>query len=689
VNKMQAQNEHLQVLTGSEAQSGLWGIRLKSTGRTTMIAAPSFEVDGLSVDFSSVSLQFAGSGVKQANGVTEHLYEGVHPNGLRLELILRIADDFHVLRFKYRLSSCGTARLTKAEGADRLTYLSVSFAGMSNMKEVRLSDFNEMVHSFVLAEHEVNTSAFDNRLRLMGPMLIGGEDGCSLLVAYEHGSQVPDMFLGFRLEADRRVKLEAVKGNYYDGQTIDESRPYHTIWMQFAWVEGDEEALAKEYRTFVLHGMSANTESRKPYIYYNSWAFQERNKYGNGKSYLDSMNEERIMAEIEVAHTMGIEVFVIDTGWYVKTGDWEVDRSRFRDGLWSVKRKLDGYGMKLGLWFDPLAAAVSSRIMERNEPFIMSWEGNKLQPVEIWETEKSHKMCLVSPYSDAFTNELIRLVKDIGVTYFKWDAIGQYGCSDPGHDHGMKSNETKERADCYAFSIGRVMSDIVDKLCSVCPEAIVDFDITEGHRYVGLGFLSSGKYFLINNGPYYWNYNIPCPEDRWSNIFVYPGPARTWVCRTPLTFDKWIPSVLFLTHYLPDDPAESQIVNIASLILGQNGIWGDLLSVSGQGIELIGSLLTRYKEVREDITEAYPVRVGAVGGSLEVHEKINTASGYGALVVFSNAAGRYSYVTANSPSQSYWAHEGATLTYDISGRAVVELDFESPGAKIIFFNTGS
>jgi alpha-galactosidase len=682
---MQVQNKYLEVLTGSEAQSGLWGIRVKSTGRTIMIEAPSFEVDGLTANFSGVSLQFVSMSEKLANGVTEHIFEGTHSNGLKLELILRNSEHFRVFRFKYRLSRCGPARLTKNDGEDNLTYLSVSFAGVSNIKEVRFSEFNEMVHSFVLAEYTVNTSSFDNRLRLIGPMLIGEADGHSMLAAYEHGSQVPDIFLGFRLEVDRRVKLEAVKGNYYDGQPIDESRPYQTIWMQIALVEGNEDELAKEYRSFVLHGMSANTESRKPYIFYNTWAFQERNKFGNGKSFLESMHEERIMAEIDAAHKMGIEVFVIDTGWYLKTGDWEVNRSRFRDGMWSIKRKLDGYGMKLGLWFDPLAAALTSRILDGNEPFIMSWNDRNPEPSEVWETEKSHKMCLVSPYSEAFANELIRLVKDVGVTYFKWDAIGQYGCSDPSHDHGTKSNEAIERADCYAFSIGRAMSDIVDKLCSVCPEAIVDFDITEGHRYVGLGFLSSGKYFLINNGPYYGNYNIPCAEDQWSNIFVHPGPARTWVCRTPLTFDKWIPSILFLTHYLPDDPAESQVINIASLILGQNGIWGDLLSVSEQGIELIGSLLARYKEVRDDITEAYPVRVGAVGGSLEIHEKINAANGLGALVVFSTAAGRYSYVTTNSPSKSYWAHDGVTLAFDSSNRAVVELDFERPGAKIIFF----
>ena len=94
--------------------------------------------------------------------------------------------------------------------------------------------------------------------------------------------------------------------------------------------------------------MTQNTESRKPYIFYNTWNFQERNKWENDKPYLESMNEDRILKEIDVAHRMGVDVFVLDSGWYERTGDWSVSSERFPNGLKSVKAKLDSYGMKLG-----------------------------------------------------------------------------------------------------------------------------------------------------------------------------------------------------------------------------------------------------------------------------------------------------------------------------------------------------
>jgi alpha-galactosidase len=78
---------------------------------------------------------------------------------------------------------------------------------------------------------------------------------------------------------------------------------------------------------------------------------------------------------------------------------------------------------------------------------------------------------------------------------------------------------------------------------------------------------------------------------------MYPGTARARVCRIPLSFDQMdIPSVLFLTHYLPDDSEENQNIKYASLILGQNGIWGDLLSYRKKESKRISKLLTLYNK---------------------------------------------------------------------------------------------
>ncbi len=670
----------LPVVEGSAAN--LWS--LSSRSGSFPFGPPSFAIDGKTVTAGLTAPKREGSPQQLTNGVTEHRFSGQFASdpALSLELQFRIAPDNPVVRFRYVLHANREARFT-GDGA-QLSYFGISLAGMSSCRQVQLSAFNDMLHSYMVAELEIPERSFADGLGVVGPILAGADaGGRTLLVAYEHGAQAPDTFLEYRLASTRRISLRAKKANYVPGQKVD---GYATVWMQAAAGNEGIDGMAAQYRRFVLEYMSLRRESRRPYIFYNTWNFQERNKWWNGKAYLDSMNRERMLDEIDVAHRMGIEVFVLDTGWYEKTGDWQVSRARFPDGLAEVKARLRQYGMKLGLWFDPTAAAKSSGKLQRHRQCVRTVNGVEGNPRPIWETEESYPMCLVSPYSDGFADTLIRVAQETGARYFKWDAIGQYGCDSPYHWHGDVSNTREERWNSYAFLLPLQMARIVEKVSAAVPDVIVDFDITEGGRAVGLSFLSAGKYFLINNGPYKFNYDLPMDRERenW-NLFFYPGPARTWICRSPLTYDKWIPSVLFLTHYFPDDPETSQLVNVASLILGQNGIWGDLPRVSPEGVERIGGILSRYKQVRDDVTASSSLVTGAVGGSPEVHEKIAARTGRGVIALFATARGRYTYVTSARPVKTFWATPGTGVRYDASGHAVIEAQFTESSAAIVFF----
>jgi len=686
-----AKNTQIEIAVTSTGQA-LWEYKVLKTGKTFSFQAPEFEIDGKLCQATLTGIKLSETFAKLRNGVTEYSFEGNLTNmpDMLLRATFQVSEDNPMVKFRYDLMSQNEHKLTKTIGHDQINYLNVSLNGFSGVKEIRLSEFNEMVHSFCLSEREIKESHFAESIQLMGPMIVATDGSNSLVIGYEHGSQAPDKFLQFSLNPDHSVILQAVKGNYYDGYKINKDQTYQTIWFEVGAVAGDENLLAANFRSFVLHHMSQNNESRKPYIFYNTWNFQERNRNWYKKPYLADMTLERMMKEIDAAHQMGIEVFVIDAGWFEKTGDWQPSLKRFPDGLKSISKKLMENGMKLGLWFNPTVAAVSSNMLKNQHDCMITNNGSEGTPRKIWETEESYSMCMVSQYRDAFADELIRLNKELGVTYFKWDAIGQYECNDPRHFHGNASNTPQERKESYAFEIGKSMCYVVDKLCKECPEAIVDFDITEGGRSVGLGFLSSGKYFLINNGPYFFNYDIPFDREngQW-NIFFYPGPARTWICRTPLTFDKWIPTSVFLTHYLPDDPYENQSITVGSLILGQNGIWGDLPNISKEGIEFFAKTLGMYKQVRNDMTETAMIRDGAVGGSPEVYEKINPETGRGAIVIFSSHDGTYSYISKTKVDPNHWETRDTQVKILPNGLARIDVKFTTAEAKIIFFGVNN
>jgi alpha-galactosidase len=165
---------------------------------------------------------------------------------------------------------------------------------------------------------------------------------------------------------------------------------------------------------------------------------------------------------------------------------------------------------------------------------------------------------------------------------------------------------------------------------------------------VGLGFLAAGKFFHMNNGPYYHDFDIPDARETYRenwNVFFYPGAARNQVCRQSLAYDGIIPSVLFLTHFLPDGPSWARQNALASLCLGGNGIWGDLHSLSDLEIEEISSALNEYRKAAKDVVEAYPMVSGFIGASPEIHEKINPKTGGGLIAFFTREQIDTVYVT--------------------------------------------
>ena len=664
------ENPHYALEIGGE---NALAYRVKGREEVIPVSWPQFEIDG---EPTGAPRDMREVGRRRLNeDIEEIALSGRLTEKVEFEMRLRVCPATPFVRFRYILS--GPARMTKREG-ERLVYLTYPGREDAERTEVRFSVYDSLLHGYCLEE----LPAFQNENELMGPILAERRGGICLLTAYEHGSMYPDRYVAFT-RREGGVAIRALRGNYWKDQPLS-PRPYETIWLQMGAVPGDQDDLARAYREFQLKYCALNRESRKPYIFYNTWAFQERNKFYNRRDYLTSMNQARMEEEIEIAHRMGVDVFVIDTGWYEKTGDWETDRRRFPDGMKHIHDLLEARGMKLGLWFGPTSAARSSKILKKNPGSVAAMRGREPQAYPVWETEESYPMCLVSDYWRDFADRLIELAKTVGVRYFKWDAVDMYGCERAGHHHGDDACSAQECHDSYRFQVGLYMTRVVDRLCEAVPDAIVDMDITEGRRYFGLGFLSSGKFFSMNNGPYYPSYDIQTPEDQWSNIFVNPGPARTWICRQNLGYDKWIPSVVMMAHYLPDDPESSQLLNLASLVLGQNGIWGDLPAVSEAGVSLFGKVLGLYKELRDDVTEAYPQVYGRPGEVFEVHEKISGKTGRGLAALFANQPGDYAYRLCADPQGEAALFGPASLRREADG-LWIDAHFSQAGAAIVFF----
>ena len=71
-------------------------------------------------------------------------------------------------------------------------------------------------------------------------------------------------------------------------------------------------------------------------------------------------NEEKILQLASQAKKIGIELFVLDDGWFGKRntdtcslGDWYVNKEKLPGGIKGLAEKIEAMGMKFGLWFEP------------------------------------------------------------------------------------------------------------------------------------------------------------------------------------------------------------------------------------------------------------------------------------------------------------------------------------------------
>ena len=76
-------------------------------------------------------------------------------------------------------------------------------------------------------------------------------------------------------------------------------------------------------------------------------------------TYFD-FDEAKLLSIATAAKKMGIEMFVLDDGWFgrrdddtTSLGDWKVNATKLPGGLESVARKVEALGMRFGLWIEP------------------------------------------------------------------------------------------------------------------------------------------------------------------------------------------------------------------------------------------------------------------------------------------------------------------------------------------------
>lgn len=164
------------------------------------------------------------------------------------------------------------------------------------------------------------------------------------------------------------------------------------------------------YRTFL--GTSAWRERLRP-IVLNSWEAM----------YFD-VNHEDVVQLAQVAADVGIELIVIDDGWFGERyddrralGDWRTHPGKFPHGIKGVVDAVHALGLKCGLWVEPEMVSRESDLYRQHPDWCLGVPNRPL-------SEGRHQLVLDLTNETVvgwITEWLSELIQDAGLDYIKWD----------------------------------------------------------------------------------------------------------------------------------------------------------------------------------------------------------------------------------------------------------------------------
>ncbi|WP_309381916.1 alpha-galactosidase [Cerasicoccus frondis] len=317
-------------------------------------------------------------------------------------------------------------------------------------------------------------------------------------------------------------------------------------------------------RTRVLHDWQAtrrpNTDGHQlPRFLSNTWGDRSRDS---------RMREDFILAEIDAAEKLGVEVVQLDDGWQQgasanskdakeKGGVWEgfwnadpnfwaVNQERFPNGLTKVTERAKAKGVKLGLWYAP-----------------DSW--NHLAN---WQKD---------------ADKMLELYRNYGITHFKVDSI----------------NATSDlaRANLHSF-FDRVLTQSQG-------EIVFDLDITAGKRPGYFGEMSVGPLFVENRYTDWRNY---WPHQTLRNLWqlsrwVDPKRLRMEFLNNERNVGKYRNDPLAPARYQPD--------TLFATVMFSNPLgWFECSNLSEEYVAKASPLIQTWKRHREELFRGTILPIG-------------------------------------------------------------------------------
>lgn len=195
-------------------------------------------------------------------------------------------------------------------------------------------------------------------------------------------------------------------------------------------------------------------------------------------TYFD-FNEEKILNIAKKAKEVGVELFVLDDGWfgarnddYRGLGDWYVNLEKLPDGISGLSRKIEALGLKFGLWVELEMVNKDSDLYRAHPDWIIGAPGR-------FESHGRHQHVLDFSRKEVvdYIYEMIsKVLRESSISYIKWD-MNRY-MSEP---YSRGASAAHQGMVMHKYILG--VYDLYTRLTKEFPEILFESCASGGARF--------------------------------------------------------------------------------------------------------------------------------------------------------------------------------------------------------------
>lgn len=189
-----------------------------------------------------------------------------------------------------------------------------------------------------------------------------------------------------------------------------------------------------------------------------------------------TFTEKVLHGMMKRAADLGIELFVLDDGWFgnqfprndarAGLGDWQVNRNKLPHGLEGLVRQTEKLGIRFGLWVEPEMVNPQSELYQEHPEWVIGLphRENRLE-------RSQYLLDLSNPGVRRYILGVMRelLGKHPGISYVKWDCNRKI--SDPGSswlDASHQGNLSMDYVRGYEIILDTLAAEFPDVVFQAC-----------------------------------------------------------------------------------------------------------------------------------------------------------------------------------------------------------------------------